>query len=75
MRVNVIGIQKFDYESRKTGKHVVGTKLFYTFENSKVNGLECADAYISGVLDFPDPPCFADVYFNKFGGVDIINPV
>lgn len=67
MKCTVLGIQNIDYVN-KTGKHVVGLKLFVSYVDSHVDGRACLDVYISGEVQI-SPSVGDDIilFYNRFG--------
>ena len=54
MKAKVLGIQKVDYVSRKTGNSVVGTTLHVSFKDSDVVGESVDNIFISDNLGLKD---------------------
>lgn len=78
MQIKVIGIKKVNYISKKTGKPVEGTQLFYNYKANDVEGCACDKLYL--YKDFPNAEKIQvgknyDVYFNQFGKPDLIAEV
>lgn len=54
MKVTVLGIQKVDYVSKKTGEPVLGTTLHCEFTDAQVEGKAVNTFYFSDRLNLPD---------------------
>ena len=75
MKVKVIGKQKVDYVSRKTGKHVEGLNLHTYFQDRSTEGFAVKSFYLP--KDFPNLDKVKvnldyEIYFNQYGGVDFL---
>lgn len=77
MKYNVLGIEKVDYVSKKTGQPVRGTNLHCSqVENpDHVDGIRVERLYVPervhlGGLSVGDD---VDVYFNRYGSVDTVS--
>lgn len=78
MKFEILGKEKVDYVSRRTGQPVKGTNLHCTvLEGGKtgVEGVQVERLYVKETID-----CSAlavgdaiDVYYNRFGSVDSIH--
>ena len=76
--MKVVGIEKVDYVSKKTGKSVRGKKLHMCLktENENVKGYQVESAFIPEVVE-----CNVKVgdevklFYNKYGSVDAISVV
>lgn len=80
MKVKIVGIQKLDYPSRKTGEQVVGTTLHVEFPDSQVDGLAVDSFFISDRLNCPDISRamigdMVDIEFNRRGYVQGVSLV
>lgn len=54
--MKVLGIEKVDYESRKTGRRITGRKVYYTepVRDGRGSGMRADSVYVSsGVYDGP----------------------
>lgn len=78
MKVKIIGIEKLDYPSRKTGRQVKGTNLHCTMDTNRndVVGLLVSKQYCKETLDCS---AFAigdevELFFNQWGSVEFIRP-
>ena len=74
---NVIGIEDVDYNN-KSGKRVLGTRLYCTFDDLKIDGSGCEVFFIGQRVDLP-PVSLGDniqVFYNKYGSIDsvIVHP-
>lgn len=74
---NVVGIQKINYVSKKTGSPVVGTRLhcMQSFpETSDSTGYSVDSFYCSSQVDLANVSCGCDVeiFFNRFGSVTAV---
>lgn len=70
----LVGKERIDYISKKTGKRVVGGKVYLLIESTRVEGYKTEDVYVS--VDtynrfFADIPLesFLDLYFDRNGFV------
>lgn len=75
MKVKVIGIQKIDYVSKKTNRHVVGINLHVCYSDTRTEGYSVDKFYLPA--DFPNVQKVKvnheiEVYFNQFGKVDFL---
>lgn len=75
MGMELIGVQDVEYE--KDGKKIVGTRLFLTYEDEKVNGLACESVYVSGVIELPELKIgdICEILYNKYGRVSGVRVV
>lgn len=73
---NVVGIQKIDYTSKKTGDKVVGSRLhcMTETENESVSGYMVESFYCSDKVDISAVTVGSDIeiYFNKYGTVTAV---
>lgn len=71
----VVGVQYVDYISKKTNQPVKGRTIFFTYIDSKTEGIACDKLYISdykfGDVSLKPGDKFV-MYYNKFGKVDWI---
>ena len=75
MKIKVIGKQKVDYISKKTGKHVEGTNLHSYFKDKNTEGYAVKAFYFT--KDWPNIDNVKvnsdyEIYFNQFGSVDFL---
>lgn len=77
MKFEILGKEKVDYTSRKTGQPVKGTNLHCTvLEGGKViDGIQVERLYVKETID-----CSAlsvgdkvEVFYNRYGSVDAIH--
>lgn len=47
----IIGIERFNYVSKKDGLPRSGTRLFLTFDSERIDGTGCMEAYCRGNVD------------------------
>ena len=74
---NVVGIQKINYVSKKTGSPVVGTRLHCTTpfnETDSFSGCGVDSFYCSNQVDLTGVTVGSDVeiFFNRFGSVSAV---
>lgn len=74
MKAKVLGIQKVDYISKRTGEPVVGVTLHCEFSDAQVEGKAVSSVYLSDRLDIPDLRSVAlgsvvDIEYNRRGYV------
>lgn len=68
----IIGIEKVDYTSKRTGNKVTGIKLYFTdpINEEKGEGLSCDNVFVSNELardiTLGDE---VDILYNKYGNV------
>lgn len=74
-KMELIGLQNVEYE--KDGKRIVGTRLFFTYEDDRVNGIACESVYVSGSVDLPELKIgdVCEILYNKYGRVSGIRIV
>lgn len=80
MKFEILGKEKLDYPSRRTGQQVRGTNLYCAVvEGAKpsIEGTQVEKLYVKESID-----CSAfsvgdtiGVYYNRFGSVDSVYPV
>lgn len=71
---HVVGIRKFDYESKKTGRSYKACNLYVQTERKGVDGLVCMEIFIPAEL-VPDSivvgvDCY--LFYNRFGKCDTV---
>lgn len=74
MKAKVLGIQKIDYVSKRTGEPVVGTTLHCEYSDAQVEGKAVSAIYLSDRLNLPDLPhvvlgSTVDIEYNSRGYV------
>lgn len=74
MKANVLGIQKVDYISRRTGEQVLGTTLHVSYCDANVDGLAVDGVFLSSRLNLPvlaslKPGSSIDIEYNNRGYV------
>lgn len=74
MKASVLGIQKVDYISRKTGEQVTGTTLHVSYHDANVGGLAVDSVFLSSRLNLPvlaslKPGVDIDIEYNNRGYV------
>lgn len=74
MKARVLGIQKIDYVSKRTGEPVVGTTLHCEYNDALVEGNAVSSIYLSDRLNLPDLPnvvlgSTVDIEYNSRGYV------
>lgn len=77
---NVVGIQKINYVSKKTGSPVVGTRLHCMqpfAESSESEGCSVDSFYCSSQVDLSSVSVGSDVeiFFNRYGSVTAVRVV
>ncbi len=77
---NVVGIQKINYVSKKTGSPVVGTRLhcMQSFpETSESSGYSVDSFYCSSQVDLSAVSVGSDVeiFFNRYGSVTAVRVI
>lgn len=78
MLIEIVGIQKVEYTSKKTGREVRGQKIFFSYPDDNIRGVGTDSVFVSGNKEIvPEPalPCTAELLYNKYGNVDTINVV
>lgn len=68
----VIGIQRREYDSKKTGQHVVGYNIFVTYTANGVDGVACESLWISEQVFMDADIMLGDkvnVMYNRYGRV------
>ena len=74
MKVKVVGIQRVDYTSRKTGNPVKGTTLHACYKDADVSGEAVDNIFISDALEIGcisqiQPGMVVDIEYNRRGFV------
>lgn len=78
---NVVGIQKINYVSKKTGAPVVGTRLHcmksFPDGSTDCEGYSVDSFYCSSIIDLTHVVvgCDIEVYFNRYGSVEFVRVV
>ena len=78
MLFKVIGIEKVDYKSRRTGNQVRGTNLYVQYPSEQRDGLvvvRCDRLYVKDSIDCStlSPGDDVEIYYNRFGNVDSLH--
>lgn len=75
--MKVIGMRKFEYTSKKTGKTFPAADLYVTEQRNNVVGLSCFDLFVRAELVPPDLTVGDDIScsYNRFGTVEEIRVV
>lgn len=73
MEYLVVGKEFLDYTSKKTGKHVVGYTLHFTYDKEKCDGVATVSEFVSEEIgkdvQINDT---VELLYNKFGKVNKI---
>lgn len=74
MKVVILGVQKVDYVSRKSGHPVKGVTLHTKFKDAQVEGESVSSIFVSDNLELPSvsglkPGQLVDVEYNNRGFV------
>ena len=75
--MKIIGMRRFEYVSKKTGKKTDACYLYCTYEDRKTSGLCCTSIFCRSDL-VPADLSIGDniqVYYNRFGSVEQISKV
>jgi hypothetical protein len=77
MKYIVLGKQKVDYVSSKTGQRVQGENLHCKYLQKNVEGEAVEKLYISSNVNSPivNVGDEIDVFYNRYGGVDEVRLV
>ena len=72
--MTIIGMKRFEYTSKKTGKKTDACNLYCTYEDTKTAGLACTSFFcrsdiVPGDLAVGDN---VQIFYNRFGGVEQI---
>lgn len=74
MIYTIIGIERVNYTSKKTGKPVLGYAFHCEYEDNKVDGCACCREYIAdSYFSTNSVPSLGDkveFLYNRFGNVD-----
>lgn len=68
----VIGIQRREYDSKKTGQHVTGYNIFVAYQQNGVDGVACESLWVSDDLFLNADILVGDkvnVMYNRYGRV------
>ena len=67
----IVGIERLDYISKRTKRHVQGTKLYLTFEDVNIEGYGVLEAYCKNDVDtsFVQVGDNVDLLYDRFGNV------
>lgn len=71
--LTVVGVEKLDYTSKRSGKQVKGITIHAAYEKKGVEGMACVSQYVSeanvgdAVVKAGDQVGF---YYNRFGSVE-----
>lgn len=77
MKCRIVGIERLDYTSKRTGKQVTGTRLHCINLDHKIDfGDSVENMYVKDTIDCD---CFGigdevNVYYNRYGSVDDVRP-
>lgn len=77
-KYEVIGFERIDYTSKKTGKPVLGYRLYMSFQGKSISGVGCQSEFVSEADLGSYVPAIGDVirlFYNRWGrvvGVDIV---
>ena len=77
MRATVLGTKEVSYTSKKTGKHIEGLKIYYSYQEDKVNGLAADSLFLNKdkLRGLEWTPLVGDEFqplYNKYGSVDTV---
>ena len=76
MKVFVVGIEKTQGVSKKTGQPYTGTRVHYTQEvqSDKLDGIRADNAWFPSRIDFEGvvPGMMIEIYYNQYGNPDAI---
>lgn len=75
--MKVIGMRKFEYTSKKSGRTFPAANLYVTEERDNVVGLSCFDLFVRAEIVPPDLTVGDEVrcFYNRFGSVESIDVV
>lgn len=77
----VIGKEKVDYVSKKTGEPVKGMTLYLSYSDDRIVGVGSEKAFVSEKSEGFTVACDVslgqdvNVYYNRFGSVEAVVPV
>lgn len=76
MKVFIVGIEKTQGVSKKTGNPYEGTRIHYTQEASsnRLDGLRAGNCWFPSRVDFEGvaPGMYIEIYYNQYGNPDAI---
>lgn len=76
MKVFVLGVERTQGVSKKTGQPYTGTRLHYSQEsdNPNLDGVRAGNAWFPSRVDFEGvaPGMIVEIYYNQFGSPDTI---
>lgn len=75
--MKIIGMKRFEYVSKKTGKKTDACNLYCTYEDKKTVGLACTFIFCRSDI-VPADLSIGDnvqVFYNRFGSVEQISKV
>ena len=78
MLFKVVGVEKVDYKSRRTGNQVRGTNVYVHYPTEDRPGLigeRCEQLYVKDSIDCSmlSPGDTIEVFYNRFGNVDMLH--
>ena len=75
--MNVVGMRKFDYTSKRSGESYAAATLFCTEQRKNVVGMACFDLFCHADIVPPELSIGDEVkcLYNRFGGVESIEIV
>jgi hypothetical protein len=77
-KYEVIGFERVDYTSKKTGKPVLGYRLYMSFDRQTISGVGCQSEFVSDSDLGSYTPTIGDLirlFYNRWGrvvGVDVV---
>ena len=60
--MQIIGVERVDYTSKKTGRQVTGWRVFFTEERPGITGVRCDSEFITEYVGKP--------FFSSFASLD-----
>lgn len=78
MMFKIVGIEKVDYKSRRSGNQVRGTNLYVHYpseDRPDLQGERCEKLYVKETIDCSSLSVGDDieVYYNRYGNVDMVH--
>lgn len=66
MNCTVLGVRHVEYDNRE-GRHIVGTRIYVSFEEKGTIGLGCMDVFLNQDTQPPDVGDKIVLRYNRYG--------
>lgn len=66
MYCTVMGVRHVEYDNRE-GRHIVGTRIYVSFEEKGTTGLACLDVFLNQDILPPDVGDLIVLRYNRYG--------